>query len=410
MRDVLTDEQIAQAIAALDAADGNARAAADTLGVTVPILNNRLTIAAERGLLGTDAVLPGYHIKQVTTHDKDGSWVKQTKKPGEVFEMPEGLSLKGVTAYTDSEGRVLNKYVMARKEAPVLQDVLKAIKEEFDGYKGAAELSSMHYQPSQLDPDKATVYMLSDHHLGLYSWAEETGEDYDLAIGEKLLMDAMTTLVQEAPLSETAVILNLGDFFHSQGNENRTPKSGNILDVDTRYAKVLRVGVSLMIRCIELALQKHKTVLVRCLPGNHDPYAALALAVALDAFFHDDQRVTIDTDPSAFFWWRFGKVFVGSTHGDMIKHDQMPGVMAARRPKDWGESEYRYVYLGHVHHKSLGGGEHAGVIWETFQVLAPRDAWHQASGYSAGRSMVAITLHKERGEIIRNTEPVKGPS
>ena len=103
-----------------------------------------------------------------------------------------------------------------------------------------------------------------------------------------------------------------------------------------------------------------------------------------------------------FFWWRFGKVFVGATHGDEVKPQQFPGVMASLRPKEWGETVFRYGYFGHVHHTSKGGGERFGVTWETFQALAGKDSWHAGQGYSSGRSLTAITLHRNRGEYKRD--------
>ena len=222
-----------------------------------------------------------------------------------------------------------------------------------------------------------------------------------------MLHDTDNALVANAPSAKTGIILNLGDFFHSDNDSNRTPKSGHALDVDGRYAKILRVGVDLLIHCIQLALQRHEKVVVRCLPGNHDPYASLALATALGAFFSKSPRVTVDADPSPFFKYRFDKVLIASAHGDMIKAADMPGFVAATWPEDWGATRFRYVYLGHVHHRSVGGGEKAGVVWETFQTLAPKDIWHHSSGYVSGRSMVSITHHRAKGEVKRSTVSVK---
>jgi hypothetical protein len=205
-------------------------------------------------------------------------------------------------------------------------------------------------------------------------------------------------------------VLNRGDFFHSDNDENRTRRGGNPLDADTRYAKVLRVGVDLLIHCVQLALQRHQKVSVRCLPGNHDPYGALALSIGVAKFFQNNKRVEMDISASRFFMLRFGKVLLTATHGDMFRHGDMPGVVAADYPQDWGATQFRYGYLGHVHHKSIGGGEKAGMIWETFQTLSPKDAWHHGAGYRSGRAMVAITHHKNKGEIMRHTVSVKGPA
>lgn len=400
----LSDELAIEAVQALERNGGNITYAARELDLPRATFQNRLNRAAERGLTSTSPVMPGYMIKTVAGKDPDGNWIKQVKER-EQFTAPDGHTVKGVSALVDEEGRVIQQWVKTSQDRKQ-DDLIQAIKDTFDAYDGVSTLPA---PPDHTDADLATFYNIADHHLGLYAWGEEAGEDYDLEIGEAALKRAVADLVANAPHSERAVILNLGDFFHSDTSENRTAQSGNPLDVDTRYAKVLRVGVQLMIDCVQLALQKHAHVTVRCLPGNHDNHTALALSTALAAFFSNNTCVTVDCDPSRFFWWRFGKVFVGATHGDMVKPDQMPGVMASYRAQDWGETTYRYAYLGHVHHRSRGGGESCGVIWETFQSLSAKDAWHRASGYSSGRSMVAITHHRELGEVMRHTVQAKPP-
>lgn len=405
----LPTEKMIEAVRALEAAEGNKSAAAKSLGIDIKSFYNRLKRAASHGLLGTAPVMDGYKIKKVSQQaDANGNlqkeWIQQSPI-GEKFELPQNHVIKGVSALIDSEGNEIQKWIKTRQDTRV-EDVTAALRETFAAYEGHATLPPA---PVETDSDLATVYPIGDHHLGLYAWAEECGEDYDLDIGAKLLKDTMGELVGRAPNSETGVVLNLGDFFHSDSNENRTRRSGVPLDVDTRYAKVLRIGVDLLIHCVQLALQKHAKVLVRCLPGNHDPYAALALSVALSSFFASNDRVEVDTNAGYFWKWRFGRVLIVATHGDMAKPIDMPGVTASRWPQDWGETDYRYVYMGHVHHRSVGGGEKAGIIWETFQVLPPKDAWHASSGYTSGRSMVAITHHRLKGEDHRVTKSVKGP-
>ncbi|MGU9981436.1 hypothetical protein ACJ4V0_15480 [Phreatobacter sp. HK31-P] len=390
------------------AAHGSLLAAAAALCITTTTLDMRLRAASGFGLDGSvpKAAVPpeGFVITSKTAEvDKDGEitkqWIGSTREPGEAFALPDGHRVKGVSALLNSDGLLLAQWVKTQID-PSASGLLEALTERFARYEGFAVLPPA---PTAVDADLLTVYNIADHHLGLFSWAKETGADYDLKIGEATLRAAMATLVASAPPSETAIVLNLGDFFHADTNENRTAQSGNALDVDTRYAKVLEIGVQLMIDCIEMALQKHARVIVRCLPGNHDPHTALALAVALSAFFRSNDRVAVDCDPSKFFQFSFGRVLIAATHGDMLKPEEMPGYMASMYPKAWGASEFRYAYFGHVHHKSRGGGERHGVVWETFQTLSAKDAWHAGKGYVSGRSMVAITHHRETGEFNRQT-------
>lgn len=318
-----------------------------------------------------------------------------------------GMLVDKVSTFRDKDGETIGEWTILKPDAISYQAALEAIDEAMKKYD-----SYIPVIPSPVafgNADLVTVYPIIDHHLGLYSWEPETGANYDLGIASKLLRESAEELMASTPPSRQAVILNIGDFFHSDDNTNRTRRSGNILDADGRYAKILEVGVDLEIYLIELALTKHETVEVRNLPGNHDPYASIALNSAIRMAFRNNPRVHVSRDPSPFYFFRFGKVLIGATHGDMIKHSDMPSVMAAYVPKDWGETEHRYIYLGHVHHASVGGGERYGATWETFRTLAAKDAWATQSGYASGRSMVAITHHRETGEKYRNTVTLSGP-
>lgn len=249
--------------------------------------------------------------------------------------------------------------------------------------------------------DLLTVYPIGDHHVAMYSWAEETGADYDIKIADNLLTSAMAYLVENAPASEQAVIVNVGDFFHVDNLKNETSRSGNTLDVDTRYAAMIRAGVKMLRTCVDTALEKHKAVKVISACGNHDDIGALWLSLALSLLYENNPRVTIETGPGKFHYHHFGKVLLGVTHGDTGKPEKLAGVMAADQPQLWGSTAFRYWLTGHVHNRKQL--ELPGVMWETFRTLAPADAWANAAGYRAGRDMTSITFHAEHGEIGRNT-------
>ena len=315
--------------------------------------------------------------------------------------VPEGFQIKGVSTLLDKEGEITSQWFKASREGKSVDLCLEALDASLSEHTGKAE----PLVRPLLGPDATdllTIYNIGDHHLGMYTWAQETGADYDADIAWALLKETMVDLVAHAPASETAIVLNLGDFFHTDNDLSRTAKCNNPLDTDTRYARVLRMGIDLTILTIELALQKHAQVVYRALPGNHDPYASIALSIAVSKFFEREPRVEVDLDPSYFFMFKFGSVMIAATHGDKVKPEKFVGFMAAKWPKIWGATTYRYAYFGHVHHKSRGG-EDGGVLWETFQTLAPKDSWHAQMGFLSHRSMTAITHHRLSGERFRTT-------
>ncbi len=353
------------------------KVAAESLGINPRSLYRRLNLAAKRGMVDR----------------KD--WVQA---------VPPGFALRKVSTYVDKEGEVRGQWFGAVcEEDAKLATFMEALEEMLGAHTPTAE--PFLCPVLDLNEDLLTVYNIGDHHLGMYAWAKETGADYDANIAWKLLEETMTDLVAHSPGSMSAIVLNLGDFFHTDNDLSRTGEHGNPLDTDTRYARVLRMGIDLTILTIQLALQKHVHVTYRALPGNHDPYASIALGLAVSKFFELEERVTVDLDPSYFFIYQFGKVMIAASHGDKTKPEKFIGLMAAKWPEIWGATLFRYAYLGHVHHKG-SGGEGLGAVWETFQTLAPKDSWHSQMGFMSHRSMTAITHHKEQGERFRTIRAI----
>lgn len=336
------------------------------------------------------------HIPDATLRRRFNTAVRRGLDADIVHEAPTGHSIKGVSTLYNGNGDVLQQWVKTRTDQPSTEELIDAIKAALDGYERAADPVP---EPGFTDPELATIFPVSDAHFGLYAWAKEAGEDYDLSIADKTNRAAFARLMAAAPACEEAVILGLGDLLHADNTENRTARSGNSLDVDTRHSKVLEVAIHYLVHCVDLALEKHRHVTVRNLPGNHDMHSAGAVAMSLWAWFRNEPRVTVDIDPGYFWWWRWGANLVGATHGDQAKMAQLPLIMAASRPEDWGQTTHRYALTGHVHHKSAI--ETGGVIVESFQSTAARDAWHSASGFRSGRSMSAINLHNLHGEVGR---------
>lgn len=375
---------------------------AETFGVSMESAGRYLRDVARLGGLGTKPVLPGFELKQTSAKlDASGNvlqeWVQQRPERGEPIELPAGHVVKGVSILADGDGRVIQQWTKTRegRDPTDIAEILKASLAELPAYAEPRPVASWTVD------DLLTLYPCNDWHLGMFAWGQETEANWDTKLAEGTIGDAMTDLIAVSPFSTKAVVLVGGDLLHADNQENRTAKSGNQLDVDGRYPKVLAAANRLMVRIIGAALDKHKEVTVRVLKGNHDEHSAVGVSYFLEAYYRDEPRVTVDVDPSLFWWLRFGKVLLGSTHGHTIKPDQMAGIMAARRAQDWGATKHRYAHTFHLHHKRILTAEAGGVTTEVHQAPIPQDAWHYGAGFLSGRSVQSITYHAEHGEIGR---------
>lgn len=342
-----------------------------------------------------------YNAELEVTDAAEAAEARQGHAPAHdmVHTVPAGFMVKGVSTAYREDGSISQQWVKSAMDPAQQAAILEAARRAFTDT--LPQVDARRPEGNRWLRHLMACYPIGDAHIGMLSWAAETGEDWDLSIAERIQCAAMKALVEGAPPAARAVIVNLGDWFHYDSMEPVTARSGHVLDSDGRYAKMIGVGIKVMRQCIESALAKHREVHVVNVVGNHDDTGALWLAAALAHIYANEPRVTVEQSPSPFTYFRHGRTLVGCHHGHSCKPDKLPGVMAADRPQDWGASEFRYWWLGHVHHDSVK--EYAGCSVETFGTLAAKDAWANAGGYRARRSMKCIVLHEEHGEVARHT-------
>lgn len=326
-----------------------------------------------------------------TVQEWDKTRVAGAEKPP--VDVPPSFLLQKTSTMQRGDGSVAVQWSSySPKEAERWEAIKQAVIEHVATYVLPAETVEA---PVALRGDLLTCYPLGDPHIGMMAWAAEVGQNFDLKIAERELCECVLQLVDRAPPSYRAIVGNVGDFFHAQDNEQRTPKSGNKLDVDGRAGKVALVGFRILRTIIDTALRKHCVVDVRNVPGNHDPHASLWLPLLLGAAYENEPRVTIQPGNNPYQFDTFGKNLIGWCHGDGAKLDDLGEIMATDEPAKWGAASFRYWLTGHVHHDTEK--ELRGCVVNTFRTLAGPDAWHHHSGYRSGRSLKALTYHREYG-------------
>ncbi len=312
---------------------------------------------------------------------------------------PDGYSVKGISTLYDKNGEIAAQWVKTnqdqQRQKELLEAAIKAMAEDLPVLPARPGIE--HDTNSRL----MACYPIGDAHIGMLAWEQESGESFDIKIAERIQCGAMAKLVELSPACEHATIVNLGDWFHYDNMEGVTSRSGHSLDCDGRYAKMAAIGVKIMRQCVESALEKHQTVRVINVIGNHDDTSSVMLAVCLANIYQNEPRIIVDTSPAAFNYFRHGRTLVGCHHGHSCKTERLPGVMAADRAKDWGDTDHRYWWIGHVHHQSLK--DFPGVTVESFRTLAAKDAYAHWGGYRAPRDMKCIILHDRHGEVARHT-------
>lgn len=313
-------------------------------------------------------------------------------------EIPEGHTIKGTsTLYDATTGEPKLEWVKTDLDK---QARLEAIRSAVESLVNVEKPKPKKKESMSNAEKLMTVIPITDMHIGMYAWGEEVGEDYDVEKAISLLCGAVDYLVDIAPSSEKCVILQMGDFFHADNMSGYTERSKNILDIDGRMSRVLELGWHALERCIDRALDKHKNVEVVCVPGNHDEFISIATQNHFKSMYREEPRCYVHPEPTTRKYVKYGKNLIGVTHGHQTKDPSLPGIMAAEKPKEWGETTHRRFFRGHQHHDNRV--EYNGCIVEQFRTLAAKDAYAAEHGFLSGRDLKAITFDEEYGEVARS--------
>ena len=312
---------------------------------------------------------------------------------------PETHYLKGTSTLYDEGGNVRLQWVKSNAIQDAIQDALKSFADELaDSVRG--KFKGPPKAPKAEASDTCVHYKIGDAHLGLYAWANETGsDDHDLTKASEDLIDGLTQLVRAAPSCGLGVIVNVGDFLHSNDSKAQTPGSGNQLDMDGRFSKVFRRAAHVLRYAVHAALSKHENVIVLNARGNHDKDAAVALGVVLEAYFEKEPRVTVLNGERKILSLKFGDCLHLVYHGEKNRNHQYEYATKSFR-KEIGEATHVYMDNGHTHH--IQRQEIGAIVFEVWSPLVASDQYHADNLYGAGRAITSVTYDKRYGEIGRN--------
>lgn len=310
----------------------------------------------------------------------------------------DGYKVKGVSSYYNKDGELSGQWVKSTEDserrATLVEEALKSAAESLPRLK---PIPTKGEHLSNL----INVYTITDYHIGMLAWSEEGGDDWDLKIAEKTLIQSFSDMIARSPRSETAIVNQMGDFMHFDGIVPVTPTSKHVLDADTRFRKMVRVAIRCMRAVIDMCLDHHKNVHVICAEGNHDLYGSHWLQELIINVYENEPRLTVQDTPKPYYCYQFGKTMICVTHGHLKKGVSLTGVFAAEFSKIWGNTTHRYAHWGHYHSREVIEGN--GMIVERHPTLAARDSHASRGGYHAIRSCIAITYKKSGGEYSRVT-------
>lgn len=258
---------------------------------------------------------------------------------------------------------------------------------------------------------KSNGFMLEiaifDSHMGKLSFWGETNSNYDLKIAKQAYLDTLYDLLEKAKKFGTPekILFIIGQDFINIDNNLLTTTAGTKQDVDGRYPKIVKEGREVLTHSIDI-LKEIAPVEVLVSAGNHDTNTMFHIGDSLECFYHNDENVNVDNQPISRKYVKYGKSLICLTHGDKVKADQIPLIMATESVSDWAATKYKYCQCGHYHTESMK--EIRGVKIHYLSSISAPDLYHFDNGYVGNiRQAQAFIFDKENGlESILYSKPV----
>lgn len=319
------------------------------------------------------------------------SWIK---KDGDIYNEPRysvSAKLKRKTLGNNSE-----------KQVKVLLEELKAA------------LSEVH-TPTKIEYNSEGGLLLElsspDLHLGKLSWADESGEDYDIKIACERYKEAIYSIAGRAPLQNVErILLPIGNDMLTIDSKRNTTTAGTPQDSDSRFRKMLMVARDLLISVINnlLTIAPVDVVVVS---GNHDYDSMFTIGMVLEAYYHSNPNVNIDNTPTQRKYYQFFNTGIQFTHGDEEKHNDLGLIFATENTKLWADTKYRFCQLGHFHKNKklqyVSVDENQGFQIQIIPSLSGTDAWHNSKGYNSLKQAKGFLFAKEEGLIAEFNYTIK---
>ncbi len=252
-----------------------------------------------------------------------------------------------------------------------------------------------------------------DLHLGMYAWAEHTGQAYDMDIATSLFLGAIKDLLDKAkPFRPDKILFLLGnDYLHVDNAAYTTTKGTPQGGTSGTFQEMFQRGVEALIEAIEMC-RGVAPVEVILVPGNHDQNVSWMLGQILEARYRKEKSVNVDCNPSTTKYYKWGDNILGFVHGNLSAKalKDLPILMANECKEWWADSKFRCWYTGHGHRRATG--EIQGVRFEQLPSLTAVNAWHFDNAYrNQWRAAMAFIFRKRGGFVAQlsvNVDPETG--
>jgi UDP-2,3-diacylglucosamine pyrophosphatase LpxH len=260
------------------------------------------------------------------------------------------------------------------------------------------------YSQSYLDGDKLLLIDIADLHLNLQASMFITGNEYNCNIAEKLFFYVIEDIISRTSNRNFAKIIFCvgGDMLNADNIAGTTTK-GTPQNNDLHLFEAYERLCAMTIKAIE-TLKDIAPVKVIYVPGNHDLTCGFKLALYINSWFRNEERVNVDYSPLPRKYFVFGKTLFTFAHDGNIK--TLPKTIADEARAYWSDVDTVEVFLQHLHGEAILLEDNNMRI-QRLPTISAKSEWSVFKGYNSKRQCKTFIYDKEDGLTDVLYTPIK---
>ncbi len=294
-----------------------------------------------------------------------------------------------------------SKIVVKPKEQTIDYD---RINEWFDKLDRKYSLPVIKTSNEYLKGNKCLLIDIADLHLNLQATMFSTGNEYNCEIAEKLFFYVISDILSRVEKYQfNKIIFCIGGDMLNGDNLLGSTTKGTPQDSDLLYFDAVEKLYAMTIKATDILKQK-APVDVIYISGNHDELSGYKLAKFIDAWFRNDENVTVDYSPLPRKYVKFGRTLFAFAHDGNIK--TLPRLIADEARKYWSDIDTTEVFLQHLHTEQVLTEEYNMRI-QRLPTISAKSDWAVNKGFGSKRQCKTFIFDIEDGLTDVLYTPIK---
>jgi hypothetical protein len=296
----------------------------------------------------------------------------------------DNLTVKSHREWINAKGDTQSETLYTAPTKEISVESIKSLIEDLKTFKKPVMKSKKKTNSSVIG-----VLNIPDFHF-------DQVDDTTIEDNKLLFINTIYSLIENIKPDVNTIIFPVGnDFFNSDGASSKTTKGTQQFN-KVSWDVAFKEGYKLIISAIDILVDNGYDVFVPIVQGNHARATETYLGFVLDAYYHNNNNVTIDADYKVIKTYSHGTTLLAFSHGELKSHNA-PLILATEFPEQWGKSKYREILCGHIHMAKTN--EYNGVRVRFLPSLVKSNEWHKLEGYSHLSASQMLYYDTERGFI-----------